>query len=171
MYLENKLDIIEAIISKFLLPLAVGLIAAYFGSLLAIKKFKREKIWDERRSIYKEVIESFEEIIFYCEYVRAINFCEPIIDNNVDIDSSLRKIAKYSVSGGMFCSEKFQGVLKQAYDELYRVRVQINEESLPDLNTESGRREWSVILFREISSVAKVYLEQLINVAKSELPK
>ncbi|GAB1145654.1 MAG: hypothetical protein Sw2PiBPW_40910 [Shewanella algae] len=30
-------------ISKFIAPLTVGFIAAYLGSLLALRKFKREK--------------------------------------------------------------------------------------------------------------------------------
>ena len=158
-------------ISKFIAPLTVGFIAAYLGSLLALKKFKREKIWDERRSIYKEVIESFEKIIFWCEYVRASHCCEPVIESDVDFDSSLRKIARHSVSGGLFSSSKFQEVLEQAHAELYRVRFQINEESMPDLDTDRGRDEWLFILSKEIRDVSKKYLDQLINLAKDELPK
>jgi hypothetical protein len=158
-------------ISKFIAPLTVGFIAAYFGSLLALRKFKREKIWDERRSIYKEVIESFEEIIFWCEYVRASHCCEPVIESDVDFDSSLRKIARHSVSGELFSSPKFQKVLKQAHSELYRVRFQINEESMPDLYTDSGRDEWLFILSKEIGGVSKKHLDRLINLAKDELPK
>ncbi|MBO2641729.1 hypothetical protein [Shewanella algae] len=157
-------------ISKFIAPLTVGFIDAYLGSLLALRKFKREKIWDERRSIYKEVIESFEEIIFWCEYVRASHCGEPVIEGDVDFDSSLRKIARHSVSGGLFSSSKFQEVLKQAHAELYQVRFQINEESLPDLDTDRGRKEWLFILSKEIRSVSKKYLDQLINLAKDELP-
>lgn len=157
-------------ISKFLAPLTVGFIAAYFGSLLALRKFKSEKVWDERRLIYKEVIESLEEILFWCEYVRASHCCEPVIDSDVDFDSSLRKIARHSVSGGLFSSSKFQESLKLAHAELHRVRFQINEESMPDLNTDHEREEWLFILSKEIRDVAKRHLDQLINLAKNELP-
>ncbi|WXG51719.1 MAG: hypothetical protein RNU03_12885 [Candidatus Sedimenticola sp. (ex Thyasira tokunagai)] len=74
-------------ISKFLAPITVGFIAAYLGSVLALSKFKKEKLWDERRVIYKEVIESFEEIVFWCEYVRASHCCEPVIDSDISFES------------------------------------------------------------------------------------
>ena len=139
MYRDDLVEIDE--IFKFLAPLTVGFVAAYVGSLLALRKFKREKIWDERRAIYKEVIESLEEIVFWCEYVRATHCCEPVIESDVDFDSSLRNIARHSVSGGLFSSCRFQEVLEQANAELYRVRFQIKEESMPDLDSDYGRDE------------------------------
>ncbi|WP_133087309.1 hypothetical protein [Shewanella algae] len=60
--------------------------------------------------------------------------------------------------------------MKQAHAELYQVRFQINEESMPDLDTDRGRKEWLFILPKEIRSVSKKYLDQLINLAKDELP-
>ena len=47
-------------ISQYLSPITVGFVAAYLGSRLALNKFKQEKLWDERRAIYKEIIEAFE---------------------------------------------------------------------------------------------------------------
>lgn len=43
-------------IFKYLSSILVGFLAAYFGSLLALKKFKKEKLWGEKRSIYKRLL-------------------------------------------------------------------------------------------------------------------
>ncbi len=158
-------------ISKFLSPITVGFIAAYLGSKLALEKFKKEKLWDERRSIYKEVIESFEELIHWSEYVRASHCCEPTIEEKIKFDESLRIISKHSVTGGLLLSQEFQETLEKANTQLHRVRFQINEESLPDLNTDRGRDEWLFILSSEIRKVVDEYMPKLISIAKNEIPK
>ena len=158
-------------ISKFLSPITVGFLAAYLGSLLALKKFKKEKLWDERRLIYKEVIEAFEELQAWSEYMRASHCCEPTIDVNTNFDESLRIISKCSAIGGLFLSIEFQKVLEEANLKLSQTRFQVKEESMPDMDSERGRADWTFILAKEISEVVGQYLPRLISLAKLEIPK
>ncbi|WP_321493379.1 hypothetical protein [uncultured Desulfobacter sp.] len=158
-------------ISKYLSPITVGFIAAYFGSLLALNKSKKEKLWDERKAIYKEIIEAFEELGGWSEYTRACYSCEPTIDVNVNFDEPLRVISKRSAIGSLFLSEAFQKVLEEANIKLGQTRFQINEESMPDMYSEQGRAEWSLILSREIREIVDNYLPKLISIAKKEIPK
>ncbi len=95
-------------ISKFLSPITVGFIAAFLGSKFALDKFKKEKLWDERRAIYKEIIESFEELVYWSEYERASHFCEPTIEGDIKFHESLRTISKYSATGSLLLSDEFQ---------------------------------------------------------------
>ena len=158
-------------ISKYLSPITVGFLAAYLGSLVALKKFKKEKLWDERRAIYKEVIEAFEELGCWSEYMRASHCCEPTINVNVNFDEPLRVISKRSAIGGLFLSEAFQKVLEEANIKLSQIRFQINEESMPDMDSERERADWLFILSKEIKEAVNEYLPKLISIAKEEIPK
>lgn len=158
-------------ISQYLSPITVGFVAAYLGSRLALNKFKQEKLWDERRSIYKEIIEAFEELGCWSEYTRASHCCEPTIGVNIKFDEPLRIISKHSATGGLFLSEDFQIILEEANIKLGQTRFQINEESLPDMHSEQGRAEWLFVLSKEIREVVDSYLPKLISIAKKEIPK
>ena len=158
-------------ISQYLSPITVGFVAAYLGSRLALNKFKQEKLWDERRAIYKEIIEAFEELGCWSEYTRASHCHEPTIEVNVKFDEPLRIISKHSATGGLFLSEDFQIILEEENIKLSQTRFQINEESMPDTHSEQGRAEWSFVLSREIKKVVNNYLPKLISIAKKEIPK
>lgn len=157
--------------SKYLAQISAIFLAAYLGSFLALKKFKKEKLWDERKAIYKEVIEAFEELKMWSEYMQASHCCEPTINVNFEFYEALRVISKRSAIGGLFLSEKFQKVLEEADVKLSQTRFQINEESMPDMDSERGRAEWLFILAREINEVVNEYLPKLISIAKEEMPK
>lgn len=158
-------------IYKYLSPITVGFVAAYLGSRLALNKFKQEKLWDERRAIYKEIIEAFEELGCWSEYIRASHCCEPTIEVNVKFDEPLRIISKHGATGGLFLSENFQIILKEANIKLSQTRFQINEESMPDMYSEQGRAEWLFVLSNQIREVVDHYLPKLISIAKKEIPK
>jgi hypothetical protein len=155
---------------KWFTPIIVGLISAYAASSLALKKFKKEKVWDERRAAYKEVIESIEEIIHWSEQVRASHCCEPTIGREGDLDGSLRNLAKYSATGALIFSDKFHEVLTDANSRIHRIMFQIDDESKPDLDSEREMAEWNFVLANEIRKVLEECLPELIRVAKSEQP-
>ncbi|WP_283742950.1 hypothetical protein [Sideroxydans sp. CL21] len=155
---------------KWFTPIIVGLISAYVASSLALKKFKKEKVWDERRAAYKEVIESIEEIIHWSEQLRASHCCEPTIGREGDVDASLRNLAKYSATGALIFSESFHDILKDANGRIHRIMFQIDDESKPDLNSEKEMAEWRFVHASEMRKVLEECLPKLISVAKSEQP-
>lgn len=156
-------------VKDFLSPILIGFLAAYFGSLFALRKFKREKVWDERRAAYKEVIESLEELIYWSEQTRASHCCEPTIGGEAKFEESLRKIAKFSATGNLIFSKEFQDTLEDTNNLIFKVRFQIKEESLPDLDTERGHAEWLFILANGIRESVEPNLKKLIKIAKNEL--
>lgn len=158
-------------VMKYLPPIFVGFISAYFGSMFAFKKFKSEKLWDERRAIYKEVIEAFEELGGWAEYMLALNYCEPTIDVEFKFDEPLRVISKRSVIGRLFLSKAFYKTLEEADLKLRDIRFRINEECQPDMDSDRGRSEWLVILATQIKGLVDDYLPKLLSIAKDEIPK
>ncbi len=158
-------------ISNFLAPINVGFIAAYLGSLLALSKFKKEKLWNERKAIYKEIIEAFEELDCWSEYQRASHCCEPTINVDVKYDEPLRVISKRSAIGSLFLSDAFQENLSQANEKLMHIRFQIHEDSMPDMYTPEGRAEWLFTLSVAVKKIVDEHLPVLIAIAKNEIPK
>ena len=157
-------------IPKWLTSIVIGLASAWFASWLALRKFKNEKTWDERRAAYKDVIESFEELAHWSEQVRASHCCEPTIGGEAKFDESLRNISKYSATGSLLFSPKFQEILEGANAKLHRVRFQIDDESKPDMGSEREMTEWYFILAKEIRSIVDNSLPKLIETARNERP-
>ncbi|GGX71444.1 hypothetical protein [Saccharospirillum salsuginis] len=153
---------------RWFTPIAVGLISAYVASLLALRKFKREKVWDERRTAYKELIETVEEIIYWAEQVRASHCCEPTIGHEGDVNASLRTLAKYSATGALIFSDKFHEVVMNANIRIHKLMFQIDDESMPDLHSEREMADWRLIQATEIRKILEECLPELIRVAKSE---
>ncbi len=54
-------------LSKIITPIFIGFISAYFGSLLAIRKFKEEKLWERQEKAYTEIIDALYNMLQYCE--------------------------------------------------------------------------------------------------------
>ena len=161
---------IEAIL-RFVSPITVGLVAAYLASKFAIRKFKEEKMWGERRESYREVIEAFEELTHWAEQVRASHCCEPTIGGDAKFDESLRKISKYSATGGLVFSSDFHNIVKESNSQISKIRFEIDDESKPDMYTEQGAAEWYFVLANEIRQIIDNNLPKLIKVATSEIPK
>lgn len=155
---------------KWITPIVVGFCSALFASQLALRKFKSEKTWDERRSAYKEVIESLEELIHWAEQVRATHCCEPTIDGEALFYESLRNISKFSLTGSLIFSTKFQAILEKTNADIHRARFEIDEESRFDLDSEREMHEWRFILTNAIRKIAEDNLPKLISVARSEKP-
>ena len=157
-------------IFKWITPFIIGGASAFLASWLALRKFKSEKTWDERRAAYKEVIESFEELAHWSEQVRASHCCEPTIGGKGKFDESLRTISKYSATGSLLFSTEFQEILDVANAEINRVRFQVDDESKPDMGSDREMSEWYFILAKEIRGIVDNSLPKLINTARSERP-
>lgn len=155
---------------KFLSPVSVGLLAAFFSTKFAIRKFKEEKVWDERRGSYKEVIEAFEELLHWAEQTRAIHCCEPIIGRDANFDGALRMISKFASTGDLLFSDEFSAIVKETNIQIAQLRFSIDDESQPDMDDERAISEWNFILSNKIRPIVEERLPMLIDVAKSEIP-
>lgn len=156
-------------IAKLALPIVVGFLSAYAASLIALKKFKKEKFWDERRNAYAKVVSSFEELLYWAEQERAAHCCEPHISVASDPESALREIRRYSKIGSLHFSEQFYEELKEADIAISRAEFDIDQESIGD-NDEQSQREWRFIRANKIREIVEGSLPALLRLAKNELP-
>jgi len=156
---------------KYLFQMIVVFFGAYFGSQIALNKFKKEKLWEQKRAIYKEIIEAFEELGFWSQYIKASHYFEPTIEVNIQFDHSLRIISKHTATGALFLSDDFQIILKDANVRLNQVLFEVNEERRFDNGSEQSRAEWLLIMSKEIRVVIDSFLPKLISIAKKEIPK
>lgn len=152
-------------------PILVGFLSAYFGSLFALKKFKNEKIWDERRAGYTDVIHALEEILYWAEIVRAESFCEPSSDIPAKYDEALREISKYAITGELIFSNQFYVLLTNTNHRIRKITYEIDDATQGYRETPKEAQEAYLLLAMEIRGIVSESLPQLIKFAKEELPK
>lgn len=163
------MDFLE--VFKAITPLLIGFFSAYVGSLFALKKFKKEKLWDERRASYADVIQALEEILHWAEIVRAESFCEPCSSIAPKDDEALRKISKYAVTGELLFSNQFHSLLKDTDCRIKKITYEIHDAILGFRETPQEAQETYCLLAIEIRNIVNEALPQLIKFAKEELPK
>ena len=156
-------------ITKILIvPIIIGFISAFFGAKFAFKRYKEEKLWDERQKSYKIVIDAFEELTHWAEQNRASYFCEPYNNTETKYEESLRIISKYVAVGESIFSKEFYQVIVDADNALYRFRFEVNEESAGDRETERACAEWNLVLANGIGGITREHLLKLIQIAKKD---
>lgn len=64
---EIVLEELSKIITLIITPIIIGFISAYIGSVLAIRKFKKEKLWERREKAYTEIIYALYDILQHLE--------------------------------------------------------------------------------------------------------
>jgi len=55
-------------IANFITPISIGFISAFFGSLVALSKFKKEKLWERKEKAYEEIINALYDLLQHCEF-------------------------------------------------------------------------------------------------------
>jgi len=158
-------------IAKIAAPIIVGLISAYAATTLALKKSKKEKHWDEKRSAYNKVIQALEELQYWADKVRSEHCCEPSNSVEANQDEALREIQRYSKIGALIFTDAFHSALHEANSAINQVIFAVNEESLGDRNDEREMGEWRFHEAIEIRKIIDEYLPKMIAIAKNELPK
>ncbi len=161
------LDFLE-ILKLFVIPVALAFSSAYFGAWFAIKKYKEEKLWDERQKSYKAVINAFEELIHWAEQERAIYFCEPYNSVESKYEESLREISRYAEAGELTFPKEFHQAIVDTNNALFRFRFEVNEDSLGDMETERDCVELALISANGIARIIREYLPKLIQIAKED---
>ena len=155
-------------ILKWIMPILIGAISALIASTLALRKFKKEKTWDDRRRSYKDIIEAFEELIYWAEEVRSEHFLEPQIGAQAKYYESLRTLSKYNATGSFVLSKKFHEELQAAYSKIQRLRFEIEEERKPDMGDDHELAKWRLILAKGIREISEESLPKLILTANNE---
>jgi hypothetical protein len=119
-------------LSKILTPVFIGFVSAYFGSLLAIRKFKKEKLWERQEKAYTEIIDALYDMLQHCEihkedYGQGTGYSEEKEDEISEGYSRAHwKIKKATDIGAFVISNKAYSVLMEL-----RNREQLEWEENP----------------------------------------
>lgn len=54
------------LLASFIVSVSSGAIAAFFGSLWAVRRFYKQKNWERREQAYEEIINALYDVIQYC---------------------------------------------------------------------------------------------------------
>ncbi|MBU2891822.1 hypothetical protein KO495_00630 [Colwellia sp. D2M02] len=154
---------------KILAPLIVGFFGAAFGAYFTLSRFKKEKVWDEKRELYSRVITALEDISYWAEQVRSEHCCEYSSRPESNVDASMREIQKLTVTGRLIMHDEFYDLLVSVHQAIQTEMFRLHEAA-----QEAFDNSQSEHLFRHaviIRDLAEEYLPKLIKAAKRNLPK
>ncbi len=152
--------------------LLVPAIAALIGLWFATRKFKRERIWQEKYLAYQRVLESIESIRYWGNEVSAGIHMLPTVgwfngkSPNDFYAEAKREVAKQTRIGTILLSEEFVAELSSLQTELFTQTHDASEnfhEDEQDAEFAFGEHA------SEIRSIADKHLPNLIRLARSDL--
>ncbi|HIF9125385.1 hypothetical protein I3256_10415 [Photobacterium damselae] len=154
---------------KIVVPLVGSFLGALFGAYLTLSRFKKEKIWDEKRELYSRVIIALEDITYWAEQVRSKHCCEYTSRLDSNIDESMRDIQKLTASGRLVMNDTFYSLLVSVNNSLQSENIKTYEAAQEEFD-----KPQSDHLFRHairVRDIAEEHLPKLIKAAKRDLPK
>lgn len=156
------------IFKDILVPAFSALGALFF----ATRKFKKERIWQDKYAAYQKVLESIEAIRYWGEEVsHDVHMLPTIADfsgkSAADFYAAAqREVLKQTSIGTLLLSEEFMFKLEQFYKEFYQERFFESEEYYEDCQVaEFGFGKHAAA----IRDIADKYLSELISLARKDL--
>jgi len=137
-------------------PIAVGFISAFFGSLVAIRKFKKEKLWERKEKAYSEIIDALYDLLQHCEihkedYGQGTGLSETkekeLSDN---YNKAFWKIKKTTDIGTFVISSKAHDVLSEL-----RNREKLDWERNPSFDIHENEYQYFQTALNKIVLIAK----------------
>ncbi len=161
------------IISLFATFLAAFL-AAFFGYFIAVKKFKKEKLWQEKYKMYQDILSSLEAMLIWADETYCYNKMIPTIglktiekNKLISFAEARRNIAKISCIGQLIISDGVITELNLLQSELWNEDFRAKEENYhPDTIEEREVIAEHVELIRKI---VEPRLKKIIKYAKIDL--
>lgn len=160
------------VIPNWLITFFVTLLAAFFGSLVALKKFKKEKLWQEKYNSYQEVLNALEAIILwadqtYCSYKLIPSIGTSTLDDIQSFPAARRVLAKTTCIGKLLISKDAITELESIEQELWDEQFRASEECF-HLNTWE-EQEFYATHAENIKNIVKPRLDKIISYARSDL--
>ena len=150
----------------------VPAIAALAALALATRKFKHERLWQEKYAAYQRVLESIEAIRYWGDETSSEVHMLPTVgwfngkNANDFYAEAKREIAKQTSIGTVLLAKAFVIELRAFQAELFRQTYSASEEC-----NEDEREAYSSLGAHasEVRSIAEEYLPNLIQIARSDL--
>jgi len=160
-------------IGKWLLTVASASLAAYLGSLLALGKAKKEKLWLQKQEAYLSIIDALHNIIIWADEEYASNFPNPLPTVGKDKLNELRRSQQKSLDvlrkhvhlGGLVvsgsASSKLEELLSAYFDEEFRF--------FDGSYYEHEAAEKISDHYLNLRTIAKKHIEEVKGIAKQDL--
>lgn len=155
----NTKEVVLEDLYKYIAAIIIGFVSAYCGSFFAVKKFKKEKLWERKEKAYTEIINALYDMLQHCE-IRKEDYGQGTGLNEkreTEIrnayNTSYWKIKKATDIGAFVISKKAHSVLM----ELQKREILVWEEN-PEFE----------IYEHEFQHFQKA-LNKIVTIAKEEL--
>lgn len=116
-------------IADWLFTVAAASVAAYVGSMFALGKEKKEKIWTQKQEAYLNIIDALHNLIIWTEEEYSVNFPTPLPNSGkekinefrIDKDKSIQILKKHVHRSNLIlsktASEKLESILAEYFQE------------------------------------------------------
>jgi len=145
---------------KVITPICIGFVSAFFGSRLALIKFKKEKDWERKEKAYSEIIDSLYDLLQHCEihkenYGQGTGYSE-LKENSFreKYDKAFWQIKKVTDIGAFVISESTNQVLVSL-----RNREKWDWNSNPSFEIYESDYKYYKSALKEIVAIAKDELQ------------
>ena len=144
-----------------------GILAAFFGYLIAVRKFKKEKIWQEKYSAYQEILISLETMLLWANEIYAQNSMLPTIGagDELNFSQARRAISKQACIGSLLVSKEVISILNDIERELWDEDFRADDER-------SGEMDINNYMAQHAENVRKILgpkIDQIIELARQDL--
>lgn len=162
---------------KWLLTILSATLAAYLGSIFALRKTKIEKLWLQKQEAYLNIIDSIYNIIQWAdeEYIASFPYPIPFPSAGKEGRKELRIKQKISLDtlrkhvhlGGLIVSKEMSSKLEALLKEYDNQISELIDEPYEDGNAQS--MEMISEHYTNISEITAKYINEVRELAKKDL--
>ena len=164
----------EIAIPSWVITFCTTLLAAFFGYLIAVKKFKKEKLWQEKYQSYQEVLSALEAMVLWTNETYCSNKMIPTKgtfaangDRWLSFSEARRVIAKASCIGKLLLCDEVISELEDLESALWHEDFRADDKNYyPDTFEES---EAIAEHAKNVEEIVTPRLERIITYAKRDL--
>ena len=164
----------EIEVPSWIISFCTTLFAAFFGYLVAVKKFKKEKLWEEKYLSYQNVLSALETMLLwanesYCTHKLIPTKGTQEINNGkwLSFAEARRIIAKTSCIGKLLLCQEVVSELEMLESELWEEDFRADDENYYPNTIEE--HEAIANHAKNIENIVSPRLQRIIVFAKKDL--
>lgn len=164
----------EMVIPTWFISFISTLLAVFFGYLIAIKKFKKEKTWQEKYKAYQDILAALEAMLLWSNETYCTEKMIPTKgtygannENWLSFSEARRVIAKASCIGKLLIANDVIMELETLESELWEENFRADDESYHQNTFEES--EALAQHAKNIEMIVKPKLQRIIFLAKKDL--
>lgn len=161
-------------VPSWLMSFSTTLLAAFFGYLIAVKKFKKERLWQEKYEAYQDILSALEAMILWANETYCSNKLIPTkgtrLANNdpwLAFSEARRTIAKSACIGQLLLPKPVIDELESLESDLWNENFRAEDEQYyPHTHEEA---EAIAQHAQNVENIVKKRLEIIIEYARNDL--